>query len=162
MDNIEFDVKMTVGTLFNFKVQHAYKQAITILATCAGFVLCFLFFTKQQTSLIYPIIGAILIFYVPVTNFYNAFMQVKLVPGFQKPLHYRICEEGIEVSQDEEKQMLAWNEVVKATGNQKSIFVYSSKRAAFIFPRACMGEYTIEVIAMIARNIPPQAMKIRY
>lgn len=162
MNEIEFDVKMTMGILFDFKIQHAYKKAITILATCAGIVLWFLFITGQQTSLLYPIIGTVLILYVPFTNLYNSFVQVKMLPGFQKPLHYRICEEGIEVSQEEEKQMLLWEQVVKATGDKKSLFVYSTQNAAFIFPRKCLEENTVEVIAMIARNIPPKNMKIRY
>ncbi len=162
MKTIEFDVKMTAGTLFDFKVQHAYKQAVTILATCAGFVLWFLFLSKQQTSLLYPILGSVLILYVPFTSLYNSFVQIKLMPGFQKPLHYRICEEGIEISQDEQTQMLPWEQVMKASGDRKSIFVYSTSRAAFIFPRACMGDHTADVIGMIATHIPPSKMKIKY
>ncbi len=162
METIEFDVKMTVGTLFDFKIQYAYKQAVTILSTCVGFVLCFLFLTGKQTNIIYLLFGILLILYVPVTSIYNAFVQVKMIPSFQKPLHYKLSEEGIEISQEDVTQTLPWEQVVKATGDRKSLFVYSSKRAAFIFPRTAMGDNTTDVIAMIARNIPPKNMKIRY
>lgn len=160
--DIEFDVKMTPGILFDFKMQYSYRQPITILATAAGGVLCYLFISGMQTNLIYLIIGILLILYTPVNNLYSSFVQVKLIPSFQEPLHYRLAEEGIEVSQGEEKQVLPWDNVTKAYSNKKSIFVHSSKKAAFIFPRKSLGNFETEAIQTIAAHISPDIMKIRY
>lgn len=162
LETIEFDVQMKVGTLYDYKIQNAYKQPITILVTCAGMLLWFLFLSKQQTHILYPALGSILILYVPFTSLQNAFVQTKMIPAFQNPLHYKLSDEGIEVSQEEQTEKMSWEQVLKATGDKKSIFVYTSKNAAFIFPRKCMGDNTSDVIAMIARNVPTGKMKIRY
>lgn len=162
METIEFDVQMKVETLYDFKIHNAYKQAITILATCAGMLLWFLFLSKQQTHILYPVLGSLLILYVPFTALQNALVQSKLTPAFQRPLHYKLSDEGIEISQDDQTEKMTWDQVLKATGNRKSIFVFTSRNAAFIFPRKCMGDNTAEVIALIARNVPTAKMKIRY
>ena len=162
LETIEFDVQMKVGTLYDYKIQNAYKQPITILATCAGMLLWFLFISGQQTHILYTILGSIMILYVPFTSLQNAVVQTKMLPAFQKPLHYKISDEGIEVSQEEQTEMLPWDKVMKATGDRKSLFVYTSKNAAFVFPRNSMGDNTAEVIALIARNVPTEKMKIRY
>ena len=93
---------------------------------------------------------------------YHSFIQVKLVPAFQQPLHYRLCEEGIEVSQNGENQMAKWEQCVKACNTRKSIIIYTSKVNAFIFPRTDLGNQTEDVIAYIAKHVSPDVMKIRF
>lgn len=160
--DIEFDVKVTAPVLIDFQMQHSYKQAITIFMTAAGAVLCFLFISGKQTSPLYIVIGLIAIFLTPVQNIYNSIIKVKMIEAFQTPLHYKLSEEGIEVSQGEVSQLLEWNQVMKVTGTRKSIFVYSTKRAAFIFPRKEMDHQTEDVIRMIAAHIEPKKLKLRY
>ena len=48
--DLEFDVKVTPGVLYDFKIQHTYKKPITILATALGFVSIYLFFTREDTT----------------------------------------------------------------------------------------------------------------
>ena len=102
------------------------------------------------------------IVYEPLTAAYRAYVQAKLTPAFQQPLHYRLCEEGIEVSQNGETQMAKWEQCVKACNTRKSIFVYTSKVNAFIFPRTDLGNQADDVIAYIAKHISPEIMKIRF
>lgn len=160
--DIEFDVKITPWVLYDFKLQHTYRKAITILATAAGFVAIYLSFVREQQKLLLLFIGIALIAYEPLTALYRSFVQAKMLPAFQQPLHYRLSEEGIEISQGEEKQMATWEQCVKACNTRKSIFVYTSKSNAFIFPRADLGSQTEEVIGYIAMHIPPDIMKIRF
>ena len=160
--DIEFDVKITPWVLYDFKLQHTYKKAVTILATAAGFVALYLAYVRPEQRILLIIIGAVLIAYEPLTALYRSFVQAKMLPAFQKPLHYRLCEEGIEISQDGEKQMATWEQCMKACNTRKSIFVYTSKSNAFIFPRTDLGEQTEAVIGYIATHVSPDVMKIRF
>lgn len=159
---LEFDVKVTPGVLYDFKIQHTYKKAITILATALGFFSIYLSFVREDYKLIFLFLGIVFIVYEPITAAYRSYVQAKLTPSFQQPLHYRLCEEGIEISQNEEKQMAKWEQCVKACNTRKSIFVYTSNVNAFIFPRADLGNQTEDVIAYIATHVKPDVMKIRF
>ena len=98
--DLEFDVKVTPGVLYDFKIQHTYKKPSTILATALGFVSIYLFFVREDnTRFLLLFLGILFIVYEPLTAAYRAYVQAKLIPAFQQPLHYRFCEEGIEVSQ---------------------------------------------------------------
>ena len=70
-------------------------------------------------------------------------------------------DEGIHVSQGENEEMQKWEDVVKAVASNKSIFVYTSRVNACIFPRRDMGEYTAQIIQVVATHLPAQKMKIR-
>lgn len=159
---LEFDVKVTPGVLYDFKIQHTYKKPITILATALGFFSIYLSFVREEYKLIFLFLGIVFIVYEPITAAYRAYVQAKLTPAFQQPLHYRLCEEGIEISQGEEKQMAKWEQCVKACNTRKSIFVYTSKANAFIFPRTDLGNLTEDVISYIATHVSPDVMKIRF
>lgn len=161
--DLEFDVKVTPGVLYDFKIQHTYKKPITILATALGFVSIYLFFVREDnTRFLLLLLGIVFIVYEPLTAAYRAYVQAKLTPAFQQPLHYRLCEEGIEISQNGETQMAKWEQCVKACNTRKSIFVYTSKVNAFIFPRTDLGNQTDDVIAYIAKHVSPEIMKIRF
>lgn len=161
--DLEFDVKITTGALYDFKLQHTYKKPITILATVLGFFCIYLFFAREDTiRILFLILGVAFIVYEPLTAIYRSYIQAKLIPSFQEPLHYRFCEEGIEVSQSGECQMAKWEQCVKACNTRKSIIVYTSKVNAFIFPRVDLGSQTEDVIAYIAKHVSPDVMKIRF
>lgn len=160
---LEFDVKVTPGVLYDFKIQHTYKKPITILATALGFFCIYLFFAREDTSrILFLILGIAFIVYEPLTAAHRSFVQAKLIPAFQQPLHYKLCEEGIEISQNGEIQMAKWEQCMKACNTRKSIFIYTSKTNAFIFPRVDLGNQTEDVIAYIAAHISPDRMKIRF
>jgi len=161
--DLEFDVKITTGALYDFKLQHTYKKPITILATVLGFFCIYLFFAREDTTrILFLILGVAFIVYEPLTAIYRSYIQAKLMPSFQEPLHYRFCEEGIEVSQNGECQMAKWEQCVKACNTRKSIIVYTSKVNAFILPRVDLGSQTEDVIAYIAKHVSPDVMKIRF
>lgn len=160
--DLEFDVKVTPGVLYDFKIQHTYKKPITILATALGFFSIYLSFVREDYKLIFLFLGIVFIVYEPITAAYHSYIQAKLTPAFQQPLHYRFCEEGIEISQNGEVQMAKWDQCVKACNTRKSIFVYTSKVNAFIFPRTDLGNQAEDVIAYIAKHVSPEVMKIRF
>lgn len=162
MQELEFDVKMTTGVLYDFKLQHIYKQPITILATAMGCFSLYLSFIREEYRILFILVGIALIVYEPLTALYNSFLQIKMNPAYANPLHYSVNEEGISISLDGQSQTAKWEQCTKACNTRKSIIVYTGKRNAFIFPRADAGEYTEDLIAMIAEHMPPEKMKIRF
>ena len=67
--DLEFDVKVTPGVLYDFKIQHTYKKPITILATALGFVSIYFVFYKRRH------------YAVPSFVFGNCFYRVRALDG---------------------------------------------------------------------------------
>lgn len=157
---VTLDVNMNAGVLYDYMLNHAYSGASGILGTCFGF-LGLVFFARTHFPL-YLIMGLLLIFYLPVHLRYRAAVQMQATETFKKPLHYVVNVNGISVSQEEQTQRVAWEQCLKAVSTRKSIVVYTGKNNATIFPRADLGEYTAALIAVIAENMDPKRVKIRY
>ncbi len=82
-------------------------------------------------------------------------------PAFKKPLHYKLTEEGIEVSQGDATDSQKWEDMYKAVSTGRSIVVYTSRINACIFPKKDIGEDKYKVIEMISTHMPPKKVKIR-
>ena len=104
--------------------------------------------------------GAIILAYLPVTLFLRSRQQA-LNPQFKKPLHYRLDDEGITVSQGEAAQSQEWDKMVKAVSTPRSIIVYTSRVNATIFPRRELGDRQAALIEVISIHMPPKKVKIR-
>ncbi|MBR3039732.1 MAG: YcxB family protein [Lachnospiraceae bacterium] len=156
----EFDVKITTGILYDYKMQTLYKQPVTIIMTAIGCLMIYGFFTLQKWY--FPLIAAILILYPPIDMLRLSVLQAKLVPAFKNGLHYRLSPEGIYVKSGEEEQTVPWENCIKATGTRSSYFVYTGKKTAFIFPKECMKEKSEDVLRIISANMSPDKVKIRF
>lgn len=156
---LEFDVKITASALYDYMLRHTYYSMSGLLGTIAGALMIVWFFAEG--GVIFLIAGAVILLYLPWTLFIKSRQQMVNTPAFKKPLHYRMTDEGIEVSQGEEKQMQKWEDMYKAVSTPKSIIVYTSRINASIFPKADMGELTPSVIEMISTHMPPAKVKIR-
>lgn len=156
---IEFDVKITAGILYDYMLHHAYTSLSGILGTFVGFVILLGYF--KTGYFIYLIGAAVVIFYLPCSYFIRARQQAQLTPAFKKPLHYKLSAEGVTVSQDGESQSQAWALMCKAVSTRSSIILYTSKHNASIFPRKDLGEDTMKVIEIISVNMSPDKVKIR-
>ena len=82
-------------------------------------------------------------------------------PAFKEPLHYRMTDQGIEVSQKGETQGQKWEDMYKAVSTPRSIILYTSRVNASIFPKKDLGEKSSAVIQMISTHMPPKKVKIR-
>lgn len=156
----EFDVKITSGVLYDYMLRHTYNSAVGLIGTIVGALLVLWFLTEG--GIIFLIAGVEILLYLPWTLFLKAKQQALSTPAFQKPLHYRLSEEGIEVSQGEEKQMQSWDSMYKAVSTGRSIIVYTSPVNASIFPRKDLGDSAAAVIEMISTHMPPKKVKIRF
>ena len=111
---------------------------------------------------IYLIAGIVILAYLPMSLFLKANQQVQGTPAFKKPLHYKLTDEGISVSQDDMEEKQSWDDCFKAVSTKNSIILYTSRTTASIFPKKDLGEKKDAVIQMISTHMPPSKVKIRF
>lgn len=155
---VEFDVKMEAGILFDYMMHHTYSSFIGVMGTVIGALLLVVYFMDRQITFL--ILGIIVLLYQPWSLFLRSRQQM-LNPAFKKPLHYKLTEEGIEVSQDGETDSQKWEDMHKAVSTGSSIVVYTARASACIFPKKDMGENKYKVIEMISTHMPPKKVRIR-
>ena len=118
------------------------------------------FFISYQ--LMFLAVGLLILLYLPVSLFLKA-KQQSLNPAFKKPLHYKLTEEGVTVSQGEEEQSQKWEDMYKAGSTLGSILLYTGKRSASIFPKKQLREQEVyeKTIEIISTHMPPKKVNIR-
>ena len=157
---IEFDVKVTAGVLYDYLLYHTYTSLSGMLGTLVGVFLIMAFLSTKYV--IYLIAGVVLIAYLPGALFLRAMQQVQNTPAFKKPLHYKMTDEGISVSQGENEENQSWDNCVRAVSTGRSIILYTSRTAASIFPKKDLGDKKEALIQMISTHMPPKKVKIRF
>lgn len=155
---MEFDVQITKKDLYDYQLHHAYTSPSGLFGTIVG-CLFIVGFLNTRTPL-YLIVGAFVILYFPWMLHIKAASQAA-APVFKKPLHYKLSEEGLEISTEEEKQLVPWDSITKASATGKTIMLYTSKVNAFLFPKRVLGERSAELIQVISRYVAPGKVKIR-
>lgn len=156
---IKFDVNITSGVLYDYLMHHSYSTLSAIIGNVVGALL--LIAALAYRSIPFGLAAVVILLYLPWTLFLRAKQQKLTNPAFKQPLHYRLTDEGVEVSQGEEVQMQKWDEMYKAVSSPKSIMLYTSRVNACIFPRKDLGEDVSKVIEIISINMPPKKVKIR-
>lgn len=157
---LEFDVKVTAGALYDYLIYHTYMSLSGMLGTIAGALLLIVFASTKYP--IYLIAGVVMIAYLPCTLFIRAQQQALNTPAFKQPLHYKMTDEGISVSQGETEETQSWDSCVKAVSTGKSIILYTSRTAASIFPKKDLGDKKDVLIQMISTHMPPKKVKIKF
>lgn len=157
---VEFDVQMKSGDLYDYMLHHTYSSASGLIGAVAGALMVVAFFSGAGVLCL--IAGLVILLYLPASLFMKSKQQFLTNPVFKKPLHYKLTEEGIEVSQGEEVQSLKWEDLYKAISTTKSLIVYTSRVNATIFPRRDLGEKAPAVIEIISTHMPPKKVKIRF
>ncbi len=157
---LEFDVKINSSDLYDYLLYHTYTGFSGMLGTLAGVFLVMAFLGTRY--FIYLIAGIVLIVYMPCSLFLKAKQQAVNNPVFKEPLHYKMTEEGISVSQRESEEAQSWENCVKAVSTARSIILYTSRTTASIFPKRDLGEKKEALIQMISTHMPPKKVKIRF
>ena len=156
---LEFDVKIDAKVLYDYMLHHTYTSFQGVLGTAVGALMLVGF--AATNYIIWLIGGIVLLAYLPWSLFLRSRQQMMNTPAFRQPLHYRMTEEGVEISQGEIKEFQKWENMVKAVSTGKSIILYTSAVNASIFPRADLGEKQVFLIEMISRNMPAKKVKIK-
>lgn len=160
MNDLEFDVKITTGDLYDYMLRHTYHSTQGLLGACVGALAILVFIGNRQP--LYLIMGLVVLLYLPWTLFLKSGQQVQSNPAFKESLHYTFSEEGISVSQGEVTQFQKWEDMHKAVSTGRSIILYTSRVNASVFPRKQLGEKSVQVIEYISTHMPPKKVNIRY
>lgn len=157
---LEFDVKMSTSALYDYNMHHTYTSAPGVLGTMVGLLLIvgFISDTKQLALLV---AGVIILLYSPVTLFTRSKKQILLNPAFKHPLHYKMNDEGVTVSNGEEAMTVEWKDMYKAYSTNQSIILATGKNNAWIFPKHDLGEQRFDVIEMISIHMSPDKIRIK-
>lgn len=156
---VEFDIKVTPSVLYDYMMYHTYTSASGLIGSVTGALLVVAFF--MGSGIICLIAGVIILAYLPWTLFIKSRQQYLANPAFKNTLHYRLTEEGVEVSQNEEVQSQKWEDMHKAVSTPRSLILYTSPVNASIFPKKDLGEKAPGVIEIISTHMPPKKVKIR-
>ncbi len=156
---VEFDVKMEAGILYDYMMRHTFSSFIGMMGTVVGALLLIVFFAERQV--LFLIAAVVVLAYQPWSLFLRSRQQMVNNPAFKKPLHYKLTEDGIEVSQDGAVDSQKWEDMYKAVSTRTSSIVYTCRVNACIFPKKDMGESKYKVIEMISTHMPPKKVKIR-
>lgn len=157
---LELDVKITSSDLYDYLLYHTYTGFSGMLGTLVGVFLIMAFISTRYV--IYLIAGVVLIAYMPCSLFLKAKQQALNNSAFKEPLHYKMTEEGISVSQGENEETQSWESCVKAVSTGRSIILYTSRTTASIFPKRDLGGKKELLIQMISTHMPPKKVKIRF
>ena len=155
----EIDVQIKASDLYHYSLRHSYTSLGGLLSTIVGVLMIYAYFAKNASPL-YLIFGLIVVFYIPI-NLFLMSRQQAMQETFQKPLHYAFYENGMEVSQDDLKEMIGWDYIVKAVATSKSIIVYTGKNRASIFPRRDLQPDATALIRVLSTHVDPKKMKIK-
>ena len=156
---LELEIKIDAKVLYDYMLHHTYGSFQGVLGTAIGALMIIGFISTQYV--IWLIGGLVLLAYLPWSLFLRSKQQMINTPAFQEPLHYRITEQGVEISQNEKKEFQSWEQMVKATSTRKSIILYTSKVNASIFPRKDLGEKEVLLIEMISKHMEAKRVKIK-
>lgn len=156
---VEFDVRITPGALYDYMLFHTYTSPAGLIGAVVGALLVTAFFMDGGALCL--IAGIIILAYLPWTLFLKSRQQFLANPAFRTALHYKMTEEGIEVSQNGEVQSQKWEDMQKAVSTPRSLIVYTSRVNASIFPKKDLQEKNAAVIQMISTHMPPKKVKIR-
>ena len=157
--NLEFDVHMNAGVLYDYMLRHTYTGTAGILGSAAGALGVVAGAVKHYP--LYWILGLVILAYQPVSLWLRAKQQA-LQPVFKEPLHYKMTDEGVSVSQGETEQFQKWEDMYKAVSTGRSVILYTDRIHASIFPRKDLGERQAEVIAAICAHMPAKKVQIRF
>ncbi len=138
--NIEFSIKMTVIDMYRFFLRHSYycvSGVISLLVSIAALVYLIINFEKMQPidMLLIGFLAALFTVIMPLQLLKKAATVVKLTPTFQKPLEYKINDEGVYVSQEGEGALLPWASVFKTVLTKTQLVIYSSPKNGYIMPK---------------------------
>lgn len=156
---LEFDVKVDSKVLYDYMLHHTYASFQGVLGTAVGALMLVGFAVTKYV--IWLIAGIVLLVYMPWSLFLKSKQQMLRTPAFKEPLHYKMTEEGVEISQNDVKEFQKWEQMVKATSTGKSIILYTSPVNACIFPRADLKGNEVAVIEMISKHMPINKVKIK-
>ena len=136
--DLEFDVKVTPGVLYDYMLFHTYTSASGLIGSAVGALMVVTFFMGY--GVLFLIGGAVILAYLPWTLFIKSRQQYLSNPAFKNPLHYQMDEKGVTVAQNGERQSQSWENMYKAVSTPRSLILYTSPVNASILTLFLLGD----------------------
>ena len=157
MGEVKFSVKVTGMDLFRFLMQHSFRGVslvMNVLITVGALVFFFLGlgtdpFPKSAALLLLAMLFSVI---YPVQLYLKALRQAKN-PVFQNPIGYTLTEQGIEMSQGEEKEAFTWEQVFQVRETRHLLLVYTGRVYACIWPKRAFSECETQVRRMLSGHL---------
>ena len=140
-------------------LHHTYTSFAGVVGTTVGALM--LVALGMNGHITYLINGLVIRLYLLGSLFLKAKQQALTNPAFKQPLHYKMTEEGVEVSQGEATEFQKWEDMVKAVSTARSIVLYTTRINASIFPRRDLKDNLSKAVEMISTHMPPKKVNIR-
>ena len=161
---IKFKVTVTEKAMASFQLYHHYHKTSSLLATAVGGASLFIavrhaFYGLYDQTVIFLIFAFMLLFFMPYTLWIKGKRQVRNSKVFQKPLEYTLFPKGISVHQDQSRDEIRWDQLLKAVNTKNAIYVYVKPNNAFIYPREDVADQWDDIITYIRKHMSPPKTK---
>jgi membrane-bound ClpP family serine protease len=163
---IEFDVVITSKDMYDFLLKHFYTSfsgIFGVIISVGALIFFFLGIGKRDIYqlLLLLILGLLFTVIQPLQMKGKAAAQIKANPMFLEPIHFLFDEEGMTVSQKEEKALLSWEDIRKVKESKRSFFIYATSINANIIPKAQAGEELLQLRELIKERLPKSVCHIK-
>lgn len=162
----EFDVTITWKDMYRFNLYHAYHGFQGVFATVIGIlvlVVAGLTAGKVDTmyTVLYAVFGVVFLVYVPGSLYIRSKQQILLSDVLKQALHYKVDEEGIHVSQNDQTADLLWNQIYKIVSTKSNLLIYSSRVNAYVIPRDVIGAEYETVVSLAKDHLEKYRLKLK-
>lgn len=162
----EFDVTITSKDMYRFNMYHAYHGFQGIFATVIGILVLIVAgatFGKIETmyTVLYFVFGLIFLIYVPVSLYMRSKQQILSSEVLRQSLHYKVDEEGVHVSQNDQTADLLWNQIYKVVSTKSNLLIYSSRVNAYVIPRNAISKEYETVAQLAAKHLEKYRLKLK-
>lgn len=162
---VKIEITMTRKALSHYLFAHAYKNFSGILSLLISIAILVLgvrnivLHGEATTSVLYIVVGVILLCHTPLTIFLSTKKQMR--EGFGKPITYILEEERLLVEAGGQQVEYDWKDLIRVTKQWGNVLVHSGYRNAFIWPLEELGDQYGPVIDMLKRVMGPEKVQIK-
>lgn len=163
----EFEVKLTTKDMFVFLLNNTYRKLTGIIWMVFSLIVVgVVIFTwgkegvQIYQSILLIVLASLYTVINPIMLLFRAARQIKTNETLQKPLHYVVDEEGIEVSQGELSEKTLWENIWKAVKYGDQIVIYVTQLRVFNMPLRFVGDQ-YDALASLAKEGLKERCKIQ-
>ncbi len=156
---IEADVKLDARSLNRFLIYHNYMRVSGIiglvLSLAAIVALCLKWGIWTTTQRCLLVVLALLFTVLQPLMLVSKGKKQLAMEEFQIPFHYCFHDGGVTISQKDQSQSFAWEEIRKTVFRRDALYVYMSTVSAFVIPREQCGGRFDELVRLIKDRTRP-------
>ena len=163
---IEFDITLTSKDMYRFNMFQTYTGFhgwFSIFVSIVIYIVAGLTYGELEMTytILYIIFATIFLFYMPFSLWLRSKTVLATNEVLSKPLHYKIDEKGITVSQQEATGELPWEQIYKLVTSKSNVLIYSNRTNAYIIPREQLGDNYQPLKELAEAKLPKYRVKMK-